>query len=111
MRIGLWLTMPTAVAAFELRSSPAASRRSVLASLTSLSVAAQPGPGHAAENLGGELANFGGEVLAFGPFGLLSFGLKKQAAQQKACYDAGECLDSVSYYRIEYVSHPNAGLL
>ena len=48
-----------------------------------------------------EAADLGGNLLAFGPFGILSFGLKKQAAQQQECYDAGECADRVLYYKIE----------
>ena len=35
------------------------------------------------------------------PLGILSYGLNKQAEEQKACYDAGECLDKVPYYQLE----------
>lgn len=53
------------------------------------------------ESLASELGSVGANVLAFGPFGLLSYGLKKQAKEQEECYNAGECLDAVSYYRIQ----------
>jgi hypothetical protein len=35
------------------------------------------------------------------PLGILSYGLNKQAEEQKACYDAGDCLDKVPYYQLE----------
>ena len=35
------------------------------------------------------------------PLGVISYGLQKQAERQQACYDAGECLDSVPYYQLE----------
>ena len=75
-------------------------RRVVAAAAASLSLLV-PCESARAEDLSSDALDLGGELLAFGPFGILSFGLKKRAVQQKACYDAGECLDAVNYYRIQ----------
>ena len=35
------------------------------------------------------------------PLGIISYGTKKRAQQQEACYAAGECADRVPYYDME----------
>ena len=84
-------------------ASTPSSRRHALSSFASLALLSHPACRQAAfaEDVAVEATDLGANLLAFGPFGILSYGLKKRAAQQEACYDAGDCADSTMYYNIQ----------
>ena len=42
-----------------------------------------------------------GPIFIPSPSGIFRYALKRQTQKQEACYEAGECVDKVPYYRIE----------
>ncbi|KAL1512059.1 hypothetical protein AB1Y20_005332 [Prymnesium parvum] len=40
-------------------------------------------------------------LFLLSPFGMFRFAAKQQTEQQQACFEAGECVDRVPYYRLE----------
>ena len=95
------LCLVTLALAFGYKPAPLTQRREIIRSFATLPLLACTAAIADESTLQAEAADLGGNLLAFGPFGILSFGLKKQAAQQQECYDAGECADPVLYYKIE----------